>query len=162
MCSLQYGQDSLLRSPHNMCRGEAMTDSTILILLYVDVVLTICFYLYLLRIKKRIGFQLGMNISMVMGGMTALLSGVLLILQFPFHFTLITIISTLVGLTAGALFGLLFDYQTFVTGLTNGLIIGLMSPMIGTVIELPNMFVWYIHGFFVFSFLTIFSSIKGS
>ena len=55
---------------------------------------------YLRRIKKRIGFQLGMNISIVMGGMIALLSGVLLILQFPFHFTLITIISTLVGLVS--------------------------------------------------------------
>lgn len=139
-----------------------MTDNTIFLLMYVDVVLVICFYLHLFRIKKRIGFQLGMNISIVMGGMTALLSGVLLILQFPFHFTLITITSTLVGLTAGALYGLLFDYQTFVTGLTNGLIIGLMSPMIGTVIEMPTMFVWYIHGFFAFSLLTIFSSIKRS
>ena len=102
------------------------------------------FYLYLRRIKKRIGFQLGMNISIVMGGMIALLSGVLLILQFPFHFTLITIISTLAGLVAGALFGLLFDYQTFVTGLTNGIVIGLMSPMIGTVIEMPSV-VYLVH-----------------
>ncbi len=136
--------------------------TTSAILLYVDVWIVLCFYGYLLKIKKRIGFQLGMNISIVMGGMAALLSGVLLIIQFPFHFTFITIISTVVGSTGGALFGLLFDYQTFVTGLTNGIIIGLMSPMIGTVIEMPTMFIIFLHGFFVFSLLTIFHSIKRS
>ena len=130
--------------------------------MYVDICILFGFYLYLRRIKKLIGFQLGMNISIVMGGMIALLSGVLLILQFPFHFTLITIISTLAGLLAGALFGLLFDYQTFVTGLTNGIVVGLMSPMIGTVIEMPSLFVWFIHGFFVLSLLTIFISIRRS
>ena len=118
---------------------------------YLHIVLVfICIYV---ESRNVIGFQLGMNISIVMGGMIALLSGVLLILQFPFHFTLITIISTLAGLVAGALFGLLFDYQTFVTGLTNGIVIGLMSPMIGTVIEMPSVFVWFIHGFFVSKFM---------
>lgn len=136
--------------------------TTSAILMYVDVWIVLCFYGYLLKIKKRIGFQLGMNISIVMGGMAALLSGVLLIIQFPFHFTFITMISTVAGLTVGALFGLLFDYQTFVTGLTNGIIIGLMSPMIGTVIEMPTMFIIFLHGFFVFSLLTIFHSIKRS
>ena len=134
--------------------------TTIAMLMYVDVWIVLCFYGYLLKIKKRIGFQLGMNISIVMGGMAALLSGVLLIIQFPFHFTFITMISTVAGLTVGAFFGLLFDYQTFVTGLTNGIIIGLMSPMIGTVLEMESVFVWFIHGFFVLSLLTIFISIK--
>ena len=101
-----------------------------------------------------------MNISMVMGGMIALLTGVLLITQYPFHFTLITIISTLVGLGVGALFGLLFDYQTFMTGLTNGMVIGLMSPMIGTVIEMSFVFIVFIHGLFVVCLLTILNSIR--
>ena len=139
-----------------------MEHTTIFLFMYVDICILFGFYLYLRRIKKLIGFQLGMNISIVMGGMIALLSGVLLILQFPFHFTLITIISTLAGLLAGALFGLLFDYQTFVTGLTNGIVVGLMSPMIGTVIEMPSLFVWFIHGFFVLSLCTIFISIRRS
>ncbi|PUB10016.1 hypothetical protein [Paenisporosarcina sp. OV554] len=117
-----------------------MTKIAFLLFMYMDVCIAIGFYMYLRKIKKLIDFQLGMNISVVMGGMTALLSGVLLILQYPFHFTWITVISTLVGLTAGALFGLLFDYQTFVTGLTNGVVIGLMSPMIGTVIEMESVF----------------------
>lgn len=139
-----------------------MAETVMLLLMYVDLCIFLGFYLYLRRFKKLIGFQLGMNISIVMGGMLALLSGALLILQFPFHFTLVTVISTLAGLFAGALFGLLFDYQTFVTGLTNGIVVGLMSPMIGTVIEMPSLFVWLIHGFFVLSLFTIFISIKRS
>lgn len=139
-----------------------MEQTTILLFLYIDVCLIFGFYMYLQRIKKLIGFQLGMNISVVMGGMVSLLFGVLLILQFPFHFTLITIISTLAGMMAGASFGLLFDYQTFVTGLTNGMLIGLMSPMIGTVVEMPIVFVWFMHIFFVLSLITIFVSIKRS
>ncbi|MBO1914888.1 hypothetical protein J4G37_59940, partial [Microvirga sp. 3-52] len=76
-----------------------------MIFIYTDVCIVLGFYAYLRGIKKRIGFQLGMNISIVMGGMIAMLAGVLLITQYPFHFTFITIISTLVGLGVGALFG---------------------------------------------------------
>jgi hypothetical protein len=145
-----------------VCRGGAMAKISILLILYVDIWIALAFYGYLRGVKKIIGFQLGMNISVVMGGMTALLSGVLLIQHYPFHFTLITVISTLIGMLAGAIFGLLFDYQTFVTGLTNGVIVGLMSPMIGTVIEMPTLFIWFMHGFFVLCLLTIFVSIKRS
>lgn len=137
-----------------------MAKLTTLILIYTDICIALCFYVYLLRIKKRAGFQLGMNISIVMGGMTAMLAGVLLISQYPFHFTLITIISTLIGLGIGALFGLLFDYQTFVTGFTNGMVIGIMSPMIGTVIEMPFVFILFIHGLFALCLLTISISIR--
>jgi len=139
-----------------------MTEWMVVLLMYVDIWIALVFYGYLRSVKKLIGFQLGMNISVVMGGMTALLSGVLLIQQYPFHFTLVTVISTLAGLASGALFGLLFDYQTFVTGLTNGVIVGLMSPMIGTVIEMPALFIWFMHGFFVICLVTIVISIKRS
>ncbi|CAM3097221.1 hypothetical protein FITA111629_03285 [Filibacter tadaridae] len=139
-----------------------MDKTIILLLLYVDICIGFGFYMYLWRIKKLIGFHLGMNISIVMGGMIALIFGVLLILQFPFHFTLITVVSTLTGLVVGAMFGLLFDYQTFVTGLTNGIVVGLMSPMIGTIIEMPSVFVWCIHIFFAISLCTISISIKRS
>ena len=130
--------------------------------MYADVWIILGLYSYLRKVTTIIGFQLGMNISVVMGGMAALLFGVLLIQQYPFHFTLITVVSTLIGLIVGGLFGLLFDYQTFVTGLTNGVIIGLMSPMIGTVIEMPTMFIIFMHFFFVLCFITIVVSIKRS
>ena len=139
-----------------------MAKITILLLMYADLCIGIGFYVYLLKIKKIIGFQLGMNISVVMGGMAALLSGILLIMQYPFHFTLITIVSTLVGLTAGALFGWLFDYHAMLMGLTNGMIVGLMAPMIGTVLEMPSVFVWFIHILFIICILNIFISIKRS
>ncbi|MCZ8536310.1 hypothetical protein M9R32_03745 [Paenisporosarcina quisquiliarum] len=133
-----------------------------IIIFYVDGWIALCFYFYIRKFKKLIGFQLGMNISVAMGGMAALLTGVLLLQQYPFHFTLITLISTTVGLMVGALFGLLFDYQTFVTGLTNGAFIGLMSPMIGTVVEMPTLFNWFLHGVFALCLLTIVISIKRS
>ncbi|WP_252502089.1 hypothetical protein [Sporosarcina sp. Marseille-Q4943] len=130
--------------------------------IYVDSCLFLIFYLYVRRIKKRIGFQLGMNVSIVMGGMAAMLSGVLFILQFPFHFTYITMLSALIGMGTGALFGKLFDYQTFVTGLTNGAVVGLMAPMIGTVVEMPRLFVLGLHILFAISMIVILSSIKRS
>ncbi|MFS0689359.1 hypothetical protein AB1K89_08960 [Sporosarcina sp. 179-K 8C2 HS] len=130
--------------------------------IYVDSCLFLIFYLYVRRIKKRIGFQLGMNVSIVMGGMMAMLTGVLFILQFPFHFTYITMLSALIGMGAGAVFGKLFDYQTFVTGLTNGAVVGLMAPMIGTVVEMPGLFVWGLHILFAISMIVILSSIKRS
>lgn len=139
-----------------------MEHTAIFYFIYADICIFFGFYMYIRKIKKRVGFQLGMNTSIVMGGMIALLAGVLLILQYPFHFTLITIISTLAGLCAGVLFGRLFDYQTVVTGLTNGIIVGLMAPMIGTVIETPLVFVWFIHSFFVLCLLTIVYSIRRS
>ncbi|BAQ08848.1 hypothetical protein OXB_0376 [Bacillus sp. OxB-1] len=137
-------------------------DTIIWLFLYLDSCLFFGFYLYVRKIKKRIGFQLGMNISMAMGGMMAMLSGVLFILQFPFHFTYITMLSALVGMGTGAVFGHLFDYQTFVTGLTNGAVVGLMSPMIGTVVEMPVLFVWSLHILFVISLMVILSSIQRS
>ena len=139
-----------------------MTDTGILLLLYVDVCISIGAYLHIRKFKKLIGFQLGMNISNVMGGMTAMLVGVLLILQFPFHFTWVTLVSTLIGLSVGAAFGLLFDYQTFVTGMANGVIVGVMAPMIGTVLEMQMLFVWFIHGLFVLLLYYIYISIRRS
>lgn len=139
-----------------------MNQIIILFLLYIDICIILGFYMYSRKVKKLIGFHLGMNISMVMGGMAALLFGVLLILQFPFHFTFITLISTVIGLLVGAAFGLLIDYQTFVTGITNGIIVGLMAPMIGTVIEIPILFITFIHVLFACCIFVIFISIKRS
>ncbi|MHA6250876.1 hypothetical protein [Oceanobacillus sp. CAU 1775] len=101
-------------------------------------------YFYLYRIRKLIGFQLGMNIAMLMGGMVALASGVILSLQYPFHFTEITIISAVIGMIVGGAFGAMFDYQTFVTGFTNGLLIGIMAPMIGAVMDNSRIFLVFV------------------
>lgn len=139
-----------------------IAEITIFLLLYINSCVVLGFYFYVRKVKKLIGFQLGMNISMVMAGMVAFSFGLLLILQYPFHFTLVTIFTTLVGLIVGALFGFLFDYQTAITGLTNGLMIGLMAPMIGTVVEKPFMFVWFTQVLFAMCLFMIFISIQRS
>ncbi|WP_052455587.1 hypothetical protein [Bhargavaea cecembensis] len=129
------------------------------IAVYLDGCLFIALYAHLWKVRKRVGFHLGMNISLATGGMAALLFGVLLINQYPFHFTYITILSALVGMAAGALFGRLFDYQTFVTGLTNGIVAGLMAPMIGTVVDMPLLFIGCLHILFVLCLCVIWISV---
>lgn len=131
-------------------------------LLLADLLLYIVFFVYAFRKKKLIGIKLGMNISQVMGGTAALLSGIVLVLEFPFRFTFITIVSAIIGVLIGAFFGLLFDYQTFLTGTINGMIAGLMAPLIGSVLEMPEQVIWLVHGVFFFCLLFIMLSIQRS
>jgi len=119
-------------------------------------------YYYLYRIRKLIGFQLGMNIAMVIGGMIAIASGILLISQYPFHYTEITIVSALIGMIVGGAFGAMFDYQTFLTGFTNGLMIGIMAPMIGAVIDNSSKFIFFIEFIFGASVLLVIISRNSS
>ncbi|MCP3762343.1 hypothetical protein NLX67_08060 [Domibacillus sp. A3M-37] len=135
---------------------------TLSCLICLDIFLYVGFFIYLSRKRKLIGIQLGMNISQVMGGVAALLSGIVLILAFPFHFTLITIVSAMIGVFTGALFGLLFDYQTFMTGLTNGMMVGLMAPMIGSVLDIPGQIIWLVHGLFFTCLILVMISIQRS
>lgn len=132
------------------------------LLFYGNFLLTAILYYYLYRIKKLIGFQLGMNIAMVIGGMVAIASGVLLISQYPFHFTEITMVSTLIGMIVGGAFGALFDYQTFLTGFTNGLMIGMMAPMIGAVMDNNSTFILFMEFLFGASVVLVFISRKTS
>jgi hypothetical protein len=113
------------------------------LLLYLNLTANILLYRELYKARKLIGFQLGMNISILMGGVTALCTGVLLISQFPFSFTMVTIISTVAGMAAGGAYGALFDYQTLLTGYANGLMIGLMAPMIGSIIGNDWLFICF-------------------
>ncbi|MEH7239235.1 hypothetical protein [Bacillus sp. JJ1562] len=119
-------------------------------------------YLYLYKVRKLIGFQLGMNIAIIIGGMMAIVSGILLIIQFPFHYTEVTIASTLLGMIIGGIYGAMFDYQTFLTGFTNGLMMGIMSPMIGAVIDNRDTFVLLMEGLYLASIFLVIISRKGS
>lgn len=139
-----------------------MKTVTLSYLLGVDLLLYIALFLYTFRKKKLIGIQLGMNISQVMGGVAALLAGIVLILQFPFHFTLITIISAAAGIITGTLFGMLFDYQTVLTGVTNGFMVGLMAPMLGSILDVPGQVIWFVHGLFFSCVILIVISIQRS
>jgi hypothetical protein len=139
-----------------------VVNSLVGLLLYINAVLIGGVYYYLRKRRQIIGFQLGMNISMTSGGMTGVGSGVLLIYQFPLHYVEITIISTIIGITIGSLFGALFDYQTLLTGWINGLLAGIMAPMIGTAAGYHGGFVLFIEGIFIVSFILILTSIKSS
>ncbi|MEN8698009.1 hypothetical protein [Bacillus infantis] len=120
-----------------------MASTYIGLLLYLNLTANILLYRELYKARKLIGFQLGMNISILMGGVTALCTGVLLISQFPFSFVMVTIISTAAGMAAGGAYGALFDYQTLLTGYANGLMIGLMAPMIGSIIGNDWLFICF-------------------
>ncbi|WP_058951440.1 hypothetical protein [Oceanobacillus picturae] len=132
------------------------------LLLYGNLVLIVILYLYLNKIRKLIGFQLGMNISMLIGGFGAISTGVLLIYQFPLKFVIVTMITAVVGMLFGAIFGALFDYQTFLTGYINGLMMGMMAPMVGAAANNSVHFLLFIEVVFLFSLVLVFLSAKNT
>lgn len=131
-------------------------------LLYGNLVVIVLTYLYLYKIRRLTGFQLGMNISMLMGGFGAIATGVILIYQFPLKFVSITIITALIGFVIGSLFGGLFDYQTLLTGYLNGLMMGIMAPMVGAAAKNSILFLGFIEAVFVFSIILVCFSAKQS
>jgi hypothetical protein len=124
-------------------------------LFYGNILFVTLAYMYLFRIRKLVGFQLGMNISNMAGGFIAIVTGVILIYQFPLKFAVVTIITTLIGMIVGALFGALFDYQTLLTGYGNGLMMGIMSPMIGAAAKGNFIFLTFLEGVFIIAILLI-------
>ncbi|RBW70869.1 hypothetical protein DS031_04900 [Bacillus taeanensis] len=127
--------------------------------LYGNIVIMGIAYMYLFQTRKLIGFQLGMNIANMAGGFFAVAAGVLLIYQFPLKFVTVTIVTTLCGMIVGALFGGLFDYQTLLTGYANGLMMGIMAPMVGAAAQNSIPFLIMIELIFVSSlFLFILSA----
>ncbi|WP_102027563.1 hypothetical protein [Salirhabdus sp. Marseille-P4669] len=131
-------------------------------LLYGNMLLMFVTYLFLYRIRKLIGFQLGMNMSMIAGGFLAIVTGVILIYQYPFHFAIVTIVTTVIGFTVGALFGALFDYQTMLTGYATGLMMGIMSPMVGAAAKNSMLFLYFIEIIFILSIIMMLSSSRTS
>ena len=69
-------------------------------------------YLFLRKIRYQISYHLGMNVAMTSSGIMGIAVGTLLVYGFPGHYALITIISTIVAILIGVIFGALVDYQT--------------------------------------------------
>jgi|SRR4051794_33123619 hypothetical protein len=132
------------------------------ILLYGNFVVAFISYIYLFKRRKLIGFHLGMNIAMVTGGGLAFVTGVLLINRFPLHYMEITIATTLTGMIVGSLFGGLFDYQTLLTGYINGLLMGVMAPMVGAASSDSIIFILFLEIFIIGSFFMLLISSKFS
>lgn len=132
------------------------------ILLYGNFIVAFICYIYLFNRRKLIGFHLGMNIAMVTGGGLAILTGVLLINRFPLHYLEITIATTLTGMIVGSLFGGMFDYQTLLTGYINGLLMGIMAPMVGAATSDSIIFILSLEIFIIGSFSMLLVSSKFS
>lgn len=101
-----------------------------------------------------------MNISIMTGGYFSIIVGVILIYQFPLKFVFITIVTAIIGMVTGAVFGALFDYQTLLIGYINGLMIGIMAPMVGATAQNNLLFLSLIELLFIFSLLFISLSAK--
>jgi hypothetical protein len=115
-------------------------------------------YLFLYPRRNLIGFHLGMNIAMAAGGGLALGTGVILINLFPLHFIEVIISTALLGMVAGGLFGALFDYQSVLTGYINGLMMGIMSPMVGAAASEGPMFILFIELFILSCYVLLLTS----
>ena len=87
------------------------------------------FYCFLSRRKKILGLSLGMNLAMAMSLFFSLFLSFVLMETFPFYYVQIVCVTTLLSMLVGGLFGGLKDEQTILSGLANGMIMGLMSPM---------------------------------
>jgi hypothetical protein len=94
-------------------------------------------YLSLTKHKKVIECHTGMNIAMTATGVLGLIIGLTLAIQFPSYYANITIVSTLICIIVGIFFGTLGDLQTIVTGISSGIMMGFMSPMIGAMTPSP-------------------------
>ena len=123
--------------------------SNLMVLLFLNFIILACVYLYLMKVRKLIGFQLGMNISIMTGGFFSIITGVILIYQYPLKFVMVTIVTRGAGMLIGAAFGALFDYQTILTGYINGLMIGIMAPMVGAVAKDSYLFLGLIEVVFL-------------
>jgi hypothetical protein len=103
-----------------------------------------------------------MNIAITAGGFTAVSTGIILIMVYPFFYTSVTILSVLIGLLIGGFFGLLFDYQTALTGFVNGLMMGLMGPMVGALIDDQVLFLSCLEIMLFLAYITVVLSVRRS
>ncbi|WP_423406840.1 hypothetical protein AABM38_13135 [Heyndrickxia sp. MSNUG] len=112
-------------------------------------------YIYLYNRRKQIGFHLGMNIAMVAGGGMALGTGLIFINLYPLYFLEATLVAVIIGSLTGIFFGNLFDYQTLLTGYINGLMMGIIAPMIGAAASEGILFLLMIEIFIISSFCLV-------
>lgn len=129
-------------------------------LLYANVLFAVILYVYIKNNNQLIRSQDGINIATIAGGLIALLSGVILMYQFPFHFVAVTIITTLIGMIAGASFGALFHNDALLTGYSHGMMLGIMAPMIGAAAKNSIVFLMFLEFCLLFSFGFVFRMVK--
>lgn len=117
-------------------------------------------YLYVRVNRKKIGFQHAMNATMLIAGLTAFYLGIVLSLQYPNSPEWVFLVAPGTGMLAGAWFGALFDYQTAITGVVHGLMMGLMAPMVGMIWNQPLLLLLIAEGFYLLSLSFVALSVK--
>ncbi|WCK55994.1 hypothetical protein PP175_08790 [Aneurinibacillus sp. Ricciae_BoGa-3] len=117
-------------------------------------------YLSLTKHKKVIECHTGMNIAMTATGVLGLIIGITLAIQFPNYYTSITIVSTFLCIIVGIFFGTLGDLQTIVAGISSGIMMGFMSPMIGAMTPSPIVLLLFTTLICVLSFWLLCYSVK--
>lgn len=115
-------------------------------------------YIYIYNRRKQIGFHLGMNIAMVAAGGMALGTGIIFINLYPLYFLEASLFAVVIGSITGILFGNLFDYQTLLTGYINGLMMGIMAPMVGAAASEGILFLIMIEVFIISCFCILAAS----
>lgn len=113
-------------------------------------------YFYLRKARNLISYHFGMNIAMTSSGVMGISCGIILGSQFPLFFSEVTVLTLIIAVTVGAIFGSLVDYQTLLTGVSSGIMAGVMGPMLGaaanfTLIVVSTLLVFLSFGLLCFS-----------
>ncbi|KMY43264.1 hypothetical protein AC622_02500 [Bacillus sp. FJAT-27916] len=131
---------------------------SLLIILITASYFIVCFvsYSFLYKVRNLIGYHLGMNLAMSSSGVMGIAVGTVLGFTFPGYYTEVTIFTTAIAMIIGAFFGALVDYQTLLSGISSGLMAGIMGPMIGVVADLglitfSTVLVYFTFGLLCFS-----------
>lgn len=140
--------------------GGHMTFNFLAILLYVNVVLIGLLYIAIKNYRHLFQFHDRVTVVTLISGFIAMICGVIFIYQFPFHYVNVTIAATLVGIIIGIIFGSIFRDETILTGMTHGMMMGLMAPMIGAATKNSYVFLIFLQVSFVLALLMTFHFMK--
>ncbi|GAK40600.1 hypothetical protein PUW24_20160 [Paenibacillus urinalis] len=116
-------------------------------------------YVHLNKRRRQINHQLGMNISMTISMICALSFGALWGFQFPMHSSWVTIAATVLSMLTGFIYGRLVDMQCVITGISSGMMTGLMGPMIVMHTNRPALLLIFIMFLFFFSMILLCGSV---
>lgn len=97
----------------------------------------------------------GSNVAMFTGGGFTLGFGVILIHSFPVNYLEVTACTALFGMLIGSIFGGMFGNHTMLTGYCSGLLLGLLSPIIGIASLYSFSFILIIELFIFCSFIIL-------
>ncbi|WP_035101353.1 hypothetical protein [Aneurinibacillus terranovensis] len=129
-------------------------------ILLINLLMGISCYKFLKRYRRVIDCHTGMNVAMTASGTLGLVTGMILMYQFPVHYSMITIFTTLIAIVIGILFGALGDLQSIIAGASGGIMVGIMSPMIEAMADQPFILIIFITVLSLISFGFLCFSIK--